>query len=186
VRAFGAGHPELVVELIRTTWDDQVEVLHDGRVDVSAVRLPVDQAGLTVRKLFEEPRVAALPFDHPLAGKLHIEITDLADDHLLQHPDAVPEWRDIATELRSRSPRPVPELRSVEEKLEHVAAGRGVSIVPRSVAAFYQRPDVATVPVRGIAPNVVALAWIATRRSRLIRDFAEIAPTVTWTAMPVA
>ncbi|MEU8223150.1 LysR substrate-binding domain-containing protein [Kribbella sp. NPDC048915] len=182
VRAFGATHPELDIELIRTTWDDQVQVLHDGRVDVSVVRLPIDQAGLTVHPLFEEPRVAALPADHRLAGKSQIDITDLADDHLLQPPDAVPEWRDIATELRARTPRPVPVVHSVEEKLEHVAAGRGVSIVPHSVAAFYQRHDVVTVPVGNIAPNVVALAWIATRRSRLLRDFAAIAPTVTWTA----
>ena len=61
------------------------------------------------------------------------------------------------------------------------AAGRGVSIVPLSVATFYQRPDVVTVPVDNLAPNTVALAWIATRRSRLLQDFAGLAPTVTWT-----
>jgi DNA-binding transcriptional LysR family regulator len=43
VRAFGMTHPDLEIELIRTTWDDQVDVLHDGRVDVSVVRLPIDQ-----------------------------------------------------------------------------------------------------------------------------------------------
>jgi len=181
VRAFGASHPDIDVELIRTTWNDQVDVLHDGRVDVSIVRLPIDQAGLTVRPLFEEPRVATLPAGHRLAGKPVIDITDLADEHLLQDPDAVPEWRDIAVELRTRTAKPIPVLHSVEEKLEHVAAGRGVSIVPLSVATFYQRPDVVTVPVDNLAPNTVALAWIATRRSRLLQDFAGLAPTVTWT-----
>ena len=113
---FGATHPELEIELIRTTWDDQVDVLHDGRVDVSIVRLPIDQAGLTVRPLFEEPRVAMLPSDHRLAGKPVIDITDLADEHLLQDPDAVPEWRDIAVELRTRTAKPIPVLHSVEER----------------------------------------------------------------------
>jgi hypothetical protein len=32
--------------------------------------------------------------------------------------------------------------RSVEEKLEHVAAGRGFSVLPESTATYYQRPDV--------------------------------------------
>jgi DNA-binding transcriptional LysR family regulator len=182
VRRFGQAHPDLEIELIRTTWDDQVDVLHDGRVDVSLVRLPIDQAGLTVRPLFEEPRVATLPADHRLAGKPVIDITDLADEHLLQDPDAVPEWRDIAVELRTRTAKPVPVVRSVEEKLEHVAAGRGVSIIPLSVAAFYQRPDVVTVPVDNLAPNTVCLAWIATRRSRLIQDFATLATSARWTA----
>jgi DNA-binding transcriptional LysR family regulator len=182
VRVFGATHQGIDIELVRTTWHDQVTVLHDGRVDVSIVRLPIDQAGLTVRPLFEEPRVAALPADHRLAGKPVIDITDLADEHLLQDPDAVPEWRDIAAELRTRTAKPVPVLRSVEEKLEHVAAGRGVSIVPLSVATFYQRPDVVTVPVDNLAPNTVCLAWIATRRSRLLREFADLAETLNWTA----
>ena len=47
VRAFTAAHPGVEVEVIRTTWDDQVDVLHDGRADVSIVRLPIDQAGLS-------------------------------------------------------------------------------------------------------------------------------------------
>ena len=181
VRAFAAAHPDLEVEVIRTTWDDQVDVLHDGRADVSIVRLPIDQAGLSLRPLFEEPRVAMLPSDHRLAGKPMIDITDLADEHLLQSPDVVPEWRDIAVELRLGRPKPVTAYRSVEEKLEHVAAGRGVSIIPLSVASYYQRPDVAVVPVSELATNKVSLAWIASRRSRLLYDFADLATTVDWT-----
>ncbi|MGW7679957.1 LysR family transcriptional regulator [Kribbella sp. NPDC054772] len=181
VRAFGALHPEIEVELIRSTWNDQVDVLRDGRADVSVVRLPIDQAGLTVRPLFEEPRVAMLPTGHRLAGKLAIDITDLADEHLLQDPDAVPEWRDIAVELRTGTAKPVPAMRSVEEKLEHVATGRGVSIIPLSVATFYQRSDVVAVPVGNLAHNTVCLAWTATRRSHLLQDFAALAPTVAWT-----
>jgi DNA-binding transcriptional LysR family regulator len=184
VRTFAAAHPEVEVEVIRTTWDDQVDVLHDGRVDVSIVRLPIDQAGLSLRPLFEEPRVAMVPADHRLAGKPLIDITDLADEHLLQDPDAVPEWRDIARELRAGRPKPVPALRSVEEKLEHVAAGSGISIVPLSVATFYHRPDVAAVPVENLAPNKVSLAWIATRRSRLLNDFANVATEVEWLPSP--
>jgi DNA-binding transcriptional LysR family regulator len=180
VRAFTAAHPEVEVKLIRTSWDDQVDVLHDGRVDVSIVRLPIDQQGLNVRPLFEEPRVAMLASDHRLAGKPVIDIADLAEEHLLQDPDAVPEWRDIAIELRAGHPKPPPVLHSVEEKLEHVAAGSGVSIIPLSVATFYQRPDVVAVALNDLASNKVCLAWIAARRSPLIYDFAEIATTIDW------
>jgi DNA-binding transcriptional LysR family regulator len=41
VRAMQTRHPDLEVRLLRTDWFNQVEVLHDGRVDVSVVRLPV-------------------------------------------------------------------------------------------------------------------------------------------------
>ena len=181
VRAFATAHPEVEVEVVRTTWDDQVDVLHDGRVDVSIVRLPIDQAGLSLRPLFEEPRVAMVPSGHRLAGKPLIDITDLADEHLLQNPDAVPEWRDIALELRTRTAKPVPVVHSVEEKLEHVATGRGVSIIPLSVATFYQRPDVVAIPVDNLAANSVCLASVASRRSHLIRDFADLATSIDWT-----
>jgi DNA-binding transcriptional LysR family regulator len=180
VRALTAKHPDLTVELLRTSWDDQVEVLHDGRADVSIVRLPIDQQGLTVRALFEEARVAMLPADHRLAGKPSIGISDLADEHLLQDPDAVPEWRDIAVELRNGRPGRVPAFHSVEEKLEHVAAGNGISVLPLSTSNFYTRPDVVRVPIEDIGPNKVCLAWSAARRSRTIVDFAEIATGLDW------
>jgi DNA-binding transcriptional LysR family regulator len=175
VRVLASCHPRLTVNVLRTSWDDQTAVLHDGRADVSYIRLPVDQSGLQVRPLLAEPRVAALPADHRLAGKDTISIADLADEHLLQDPAAVPEWRDIAAEMRSRHRRGVPVFRTVEEKLEHVAAGHGVVVLPLSTAVFYTRPGVAYSHVRDIPPNQVCLAWDATRRSRLIQDFAAIA-----------
>jgi DNA-binding transcriptional LysR family regulator len=70
-----------------------------------------------------EPRVVVLPADHRLAGKDSVEIADLAGEHLLQDPDAVPEWRDIAEELSTGCRRAEPTISIVEEKLERVAAG---------------------------------------------------------------
>ncbi|HEX3791788.1 MAG TPA: LysR substrate-binding domain-containing protein [Pseudonocardiaceae bacterium] len=176
VRALSGRHPELSVEVVRTSWDDQVEVIHDGRVDVSYVRLPVDQRGLQVRPLLTEPRAVALPADHRLAGKESIDLIDLADEHLLHGVEALPEWRDIATELRSGRPRPADApVHSVEEKLEHVAAGRGIAVLPLSAATFYHRPDVGYVLVRDIPDNQVCLAWDRARRSPLVQEFAAIA-----------
>ena len=168
-------HPQLTVDVLRTNWHDQTDVLHDGRADVSYIRLPVDQSGLQIQPLLAEPRVAALPADHRLAGKDTISIADLADEHLLQDPAAVPEWRDVATEMRDPDRRSAPAFRTVEEKLEHVAAGHGIVLLPLSTAVFYTRPGVAYSHVRDIPPNQVCLAWDATRRSRLIQDFAAIA-----------
>ncbi len=63
----------------RAGWDDQTEVIRDGRADVSYIRLPADQSGLQVQALLTEPRVAVLPVGHRLAGKDTISIADLAD-----------------------------------------------------------------------------------------------------------
>ena len=186
VRALRAAHPDLSVDVVRTNWDDQVATILDGRVDVGYLRMPVDQRGLHIEPLMREPRVVVFPAEHRLAGKGEVEIADLADEVLLQDPDAVPEWRDLVTGSRRRLPersRPgsslpgssLPAPRTVEEKLEHVAAGRGIVVLPASTAAYYRRPDIAQAVVRDIGPNQVCLAWRAGRRAPLVHEFAALA-----------
>jgi len=75
-------------------------------------------------------------------------------------------------------PAATTQARSVEEKLEHVAAGRGFSVLPESAATYYQRSDVAWTPITDIPPSEVRLAWVATRRIPLIAEFVELAQAV--------
>src|ERR1700684_289086 len=104
---------------------------------------PSTGAASRSRRCWPNPRVAVFPSGHRLAGKDTISIADLADEHLLQDPGAVPEWHDIAAEMRTRARRSAPVFRTVEEKLEHVAAGHGIVLLPLSTAVFYTRPGVA-------------------------------------------
>jgi DNA-binding transcriptional LysR family regulator len=176
VQALLARHPELAVEVLRVSAEDQTAVVLDGRADVGFVRLPLDRRGLRLRPLFTEPRVAVVPRSHRLAGKTSIGIADLADDVLLQDPDVVPEWRDLPHRRPLRpGARPEPPARSVEEKLEYVAAFRGVVVLPLSAATHYTREDVCRLPVEDIAPNQVCLAWDAARDSALIQEFGDLA-----------
>ncbi|GAB2721099.1 LysR family transcriptional regulator [Kitasatospora kifunensis] len=175
VRAFSTRHPDLTVDVLRTSWDDQSQVILDGRVDVGFIRLPVDQRGLELRPLFAEPRVVVLPTGHRLAGQASVGIADLADEQLLQNPDAVPEWRDLPTHAGSRPERSRPLAATVEEKLEYVAAADGMVILPLSTARFYTRPDLVHLAVEGIGPSQVCLAWSAGRRSRLLDEFRQLA-----------
>jgi DNA-binding transcriptional LysR family regulator len=172
VRELSRRRPDLAVDVRRTGWDDQVAVVHDGRVDVSLVRPPVDRDGLVVRPLLTEPRLAVLPVEHRLAHKDAVDLADLAGEHLLQDPGALPEWREA-----SRDAAGSPPIRTVEEKLEHVAAGHGFVVLPRSTADFYRRPDVRAVPVADIGPGEVCLAWRSARTTDEIREFADLAET---------
>jgi DNA-binding transcriptional LysR family regulator len=179
VSEFSRRQPEITVEVLRTDWINQTDVIHDGTVDVGYLRLPVELRGLTVEPLLSEQRVAVVPAGHRLAGKDSVLVADLAAEHLLQDPEAVPEWRDIAVELRDgRPPGRIPFFRTVEEKLEHVAAGHGIVVLPLSTATFYTRADISHVLVGDIAPNQVCLAWDSLRRSDLIREYVTIARTV--------
>jgi DNA-binding transcriptional LysR family regulator len=178
VQVLRSRHPGLEVRMLRTDWTNQVTVLHDARADVSIVRQPIDRVGVETRPLFEEPRLVAVSTGHRLARKESIRIADLAEDHLLQEPDAVPEWREIAVELRSGRREPVPNISSVEEKLELVAGQVGVAVIPASTARFYTRPDVVCIAVEDLGPNRVAIGWLAGRDTALVREFADICAAV--------
>jgi DNA-binding transcriptional LysR family regulator len=181
VQALNHQFPGLQVDVVRTSWDDQVEMIHDGRIDISVVRLPVATRGLATEPLFTEARVVALAASHPLAAQETVAIADLAPVDLLQDADAVPEWRDARLQLALPLPGEqggMPIVHAVEEKLEQVAAGRGIVILPKSTARLYTRPDVAYRPVDGLAPGEVALAWEAGRSTLPLRFAIENADTL--------
>lgn len=171
VREFQRTNPEVTIQVMRTGWEDQVGVLHDGRADVSYLRRPFDAAGLSTELLFSEPRVVMLPAKHELATATGVLMNDLAAEHLLQDPAAVPEWATIAAEMRRRRGPARSLSRTVEEKLELVAVGQGIAILPLSAARFYRRVDVQFVPVTDLPPTEVHLGWEQGRESRLIAAF---------------
>jgi DNA-binding transcriptional LysR family regulator len=175
-RAFAALHPEVTVDVLRTDWTDQVRVLHDGRVDIGYVRMPIDLTALSSWLLLTEPQVAVVPVGHRLAGRDRISVHELGGERLLQHSSAVPEWADP-----HRAPLVVArQARSIEEKLEWVAAGEGFSVVPQSVAMYYQRADITWTVLTDVALNEVRLAWPTAQHGPLIEDYLEVArSTVT-------
>ncbi|WP_307828076.1 LysR substrate-binding domain-containing protein [Nocardioides sp. SYSU D00038] len=166
------------VELVRTGWDDQVATILDGRVDIGLLRLPVVGDGVRVEGLFEEPRVAVVPMTHPLAEASELSIDDLAAFELLQSPEAVPEWRDARRRrgLSIRAAHSYPH--EVEVKLERVAAGLGVAILPASTARFYTRPDLVTRAVSGLAPGTVGIGRAEDRDGTVLDRAVELAHTL--------
>ncbi|WP_405563720.1 LysR substrate-binding domain-containing protein [Streptomyces phaeochromogenes] len=168
-RALEARHPDVVVDVQRIEWEDQAPMLLDGRIDVGYVRLPIDEAGLHVTPLYTEPRVAVLPAGHRLAGKEEVTEADLAGEPLVWHADPGTQ--------PTRRPHPNAGylVRGVDETLEHVAAGRGISFLARSATVFYSHPDVIYVPIPDLAPDQVCLAVAASRTSPVVDDFLTAA-----------
>ncbi|WOP17344.1 LysR substrate-binding domain-containing protein [Raineyella sp. LH-20] len=141
---------------------DQLAVLRDGRADMALVRLPVEPDGLSVIGLYEEVPVVVVPKDHPVAAYEAVDVADLSEEHLLQDPDEVPAWRDVATEIATGTRYPVPPM-TLEQAIATVAAGTGIVIVPMSLARLHQRKDVTARPVTGVEASRVGLAWPADR-----------------------
>jgi DNA-binding transcriptional LysR family regulator len=157
ITAVRASCPDLIVEVKRLEWDDQEQNLLSGAVDVAYVRQPIDQRGLWLVPLYQEPRLAVLPRDHPLADATELFERDLAQERHLRY-------------LEPPAPGRTP-IRSVEEKLEHVAAGVGIILLPLSATQHYTRPDVVSIPVLDAEPDQVWLAVVDGRDSYPVKDF---------------
>jgi len=169
IQQFADQHPDVVVDVERIEGDDQAAKLLDGRIDIGYVRLPIDETGLRVIPVYTEPRVAVLPTGHRLAGKEQITEADLAGEPLLWDSDS-------STQPTQRlHPNAGYLVRGVDETLEHVAAGRGISFLARSATVFYSHPNISYVPVSDVAPDQVCLAVAASRTSSLVDDFVAAA-----------
>jgi hypothetical protein len=146
------------LSLVQTPTADQLVALDDGRLHMCFVRDVERTEVLHLIPLYEEVPVVVVGKEHPASVYDEITVDDLADEHLLQDPDEVPAWRDVAAEVRDGTRHPVPEM-TVRQAVETVAAGSGVLVLPMSVARLHNRRDVAHVPVTGIAGFRVGLAW---------------------------
>lgn len=115
--------------------------LRDGDLDVILVSLPFSESDVVTQELFDEPLVVIMPQTHPLARKAEIAAVDiptqdlllLGEGHCLREQVLMlhPGWRlqnDDQLVLRSA------EGNSLETLRYMVAAGLGLSIVPRSAA----------------------------------------------------
>jgi DNA-binding transcriptional LysR family regulator len=150
--------PRAPLELVPVTEDAQLDGLRDGSLHMAFVRLPVDRDGLHLIPLWEERPVVVVSREHPVAAYDEIAVDDLAEEHLLQDPASVPEWRAVATEVREGTGHPVPAM-TLRQAVASVAAEAGVLVLPMSVARLHSRKDVVAVPVAGVAPTRIGLAW---------------------------
>ncbi|HEY4427786.1 MAG TPA: LysR substrate-binding domain-containing protein [Solirubrobacteraceae bacterium] len=123
-----------------------------------------------------EPRVAVLPVSHPASGKREISIDELADDPVIIQRGASPGWQafhNVDPRPDGRQPRRGPAVDNLEEKVQHVAAGRAISFLPASAARAFVQPGVVYVPVTDIPPIKICLACKAGPASPLVEAFVE-------------
>ena len=153
------------LELVPLLQEEQEAALRGGEVDMALVRLPVDRAGLHLIPLYDEQPVAVVSREHYLSLAPSVTLEDLAEEQLVA-PHAS-GWRPTVDQLAW------PPM-SDKEAIETVAAGTGVVIVPMSVARLFHRKDVVAVPVEGLEPSKVGLAWLVDRDDERTQQFVGI------------
>jgi len=125
-------YPNLRLQMAEEKTDDILRMLRQGQLDAALLALPINDEGLELEVLFEEPFVLALPGGHPLAERGHITIDDLegAELLLLEEGHCL---RDHALEvcaLADAHERVDFHATSMETLRQMVAADVGITLMP--------------------------------------------------------
>ncbi len=173
VQALRQQHPDSEVHTLHVDWDRPREALLDHSVDAVVTRTPLSTDGLHKTILFAEPRALVVCVGHRLAGRAAVTIDDIADEPMPRVPD--PAWNAFWRIDPRPDGRVAPEgplARAPEDKMEFVATGQAVAIMPATVRL---RPDVVMIPLLGVDPSHVVLVTRAGDRNALLTAFRRFA-----------
>ncbi|THV24605.1 LysR family transcriptional regulator [Glycomyces paridis] len=177
---FARRRPDWRVDLRQASWADPARELESGDVEAAFMRLPFPgQEHYHLADLLTEPRCLALASTHPLAGRAALRFADLLDEPFVAAPPETGAFRDhwLATEARGGRPARIGAVTGQpDEWLSAIASGAGIALAPESAARYYARPGVVYLPLEGVAPSTVALAWSRTApTSDALVDFISAA-----------
>ncbi|MFK0292503.1 LysR family transcriptional regulator [Streptomyces sp. NPDC090442] len=166
--AYTAESGAVTVDVLLCGPGEQERLLRDGRADVALLHRPFDStAGLDTEELFTEGQVVVLPAGHPLTGRPHVQLAEVA-----ALPDLpLPRWPGAD----GRYPDgPGPQVRDHTQLLQLIALGRACAVLPESCRA-HLRDDHATVPVLDAPRVTTVIAWPPHSRSRAVADLVRTA-----------
>lgn len=153
--------PALEVE----PWEDQttalLERLRAHELDAVLLATEVDGPDLMSQTLFAEPFLAALPPDHPLAGRTVIEETDLARDILVLADGHCLRDQTMAACGPGAALGGALRAASLSTLLNMVAAGYGTTLIPGLAAGAAQDAGIVLRPLAARAGRTVRIAWRA-------------------------
>jgi LysR family hydrogen peroxide-inducible transcriptional activator len=144
-------------------WEDQTAALLDRlrahELDAALLATEVDGPDLASQPLFEEPFLAALPPDHPLAARATVAEADLARDILVLADGHCLRDQALAACGHSGALGGALRASSLSTLLNMVAAGYGTTLVPGLAAGAAQDAGIVLRPLTARAARTVRIAW---------------------------
>ena len=124
--------PELKLQLAEEKTEDILRMLDQGHLDAGLLALPVDEPGLDVEVLFEEPFVTAMPANHPLTDKKTLCINDLEGQELLllEEGHCLRQHALAVCKLAGAHERVDFHATSMETLRQMVATNAGITLMP--------------------------------------------------------
>jgi len=152
-----AEHPGVQIDLKLIDPEDPLPDVREGRADLALVVGPRTPAhdGVRLLHLLDDPYLAVLPAGHRLADVPDLALSDLADEAWVgsEWPGPCLDAQLAACEAAGFRPRFVVESEDYVTAQGFVAAGLGVSLIPRLGLGAGVRPGVVVRELRGPQPS---------------------------------
>lgn len=170
VRAWKLAHPDRPLTVLRG--EDRTAGLANGKVDIALTRGPVPDGEYRSLIIDEEPRVAVLPADHPLARRRALRLADLAESALVVQTRAGTTTPHLWP--AGSRPRVAANVTSMDDWLVAIASGTGFGVSVASTAALHQHPDVCYVALTDAPPVPLLIAWPRRGEHPWVKEFVRL------------
>jgi LysR family transcriptional regulator, transcription activator of glutamate synthase operon len=168
-RSFRAAHPGVRFRLTQVRDEPDSAALDGGNAELELGSRRPPEAQTHTRLIALEPLRLALPDEHPLAGRRHIRLAEVAGEPFigLRSASALRRLTDNLCERAGFRPTVIFEGDDLSNVRGFVAAGLGVAVVPAPRAGS---PEAAPGPVAYLeildpgAVREIFLTWSAERR----------------------
>jgi DNA-binding transcriptional LysR family regulator len=183
IREYGRRYPDIILAPQASNTSLLVARLRAGQVDVALLRPPIaDVEGLLIEPLVDEDTVVVLPNGHRLSKLSSVPLAALAKEVFVLYPRALNpgNYDAIIAACRSAGFNPTlgQEAPQIVSVIPLVAAGLGVSVVPRSTARILS-DEVCYRPIEGDAPRAeICLGFCRQGSSRAVQNFVAVARRV--------
>ncbi|MGW6272761.1 LysR family transcriptional regulator [Streptomyces sp. NPDC055060] len=171
ITGFQKEHPGCVTEIVEIPFADPFGAVRHGDVDTAIVLLPVEEPDLVLGPLFSrQQQTVAVSVRHPFADREVLHVAELNGTPLISATAPAPAYWRAA---QAPSDAPAPRVRTLQEGLTLVAAGRGAMLLCRPTAEYHGRRDVTFVPVEGVPDSVLGMVWRRDAETGRVRAFAR-------------
>jgi DNA-binding transcriptional LysR family regulator len=179
IAEFHKKYPNIQVDVQLSGTASQLEMLHEGKVQVAFIR-PTNPAGfLKTEHLLKEGFVAVLPRDHRLAEQQDVGVKDFAGEPIIIYaPTVGASYHHVVMDAFRRAgiyPMVVQEVSHTLAIATLVAAGVGIAIAP-SWLSHNLSPHLVYRPMTEIPDEVeLVVGWQANEKLKVVLDFVDVA-----------
>ena len=176
LRTFRDEHPEVGLFLYPMSSTNQVTALHEKRIDLGFITVPVSSNKIETKPIKTMPFVATFPKHHPLARKDPLYLADLKDEPIIiTVKSAGIRFYEAVMDIFRRAgitPSVTIQAYDIQTVLLLVESGMGITLEPAPwmESEGIVRRKLADVSL-AITPSV---AWHTDNRSETLRQFLAV------------